>query len=75
MLDHVRSLYPKESEEFALLAQIDEKRLPRHVAIIMDGNGRWAKQKNLAENSRAQRRRGNRPGHHRNGRPLGHQIL
>ena len=21
--------------------------LPRHIAIIMDGNGRWAKQKNL----------------------------
>ena len=28
-----------------LRAQIDEKKLPRHVAIIMDGNGRWAKQK------------------------------
>jgi undecaprenyl diphosphate synthase len=25
--------------------QLDPKRLPRHVAIIMDGNGRWAKQK------------------------------
>ncbi|MEN1784813.1 MAG: isoprenyl transferase [Bacteroidota bacterium] len=23
---------------------IDEERLPRHLAIIMDGNGRWAKQ-------------------------------
>lgn len=26
-----------------LLAQIDMTRLPRHVAMIMDGNGRWAK--------------------------------
>ncbi len=23
---------------------LDEKRLPSHVAIIMDGNGRWAKE-------------------------------
>ncbi len=29
----------------ALLEQIDKKRLPKHVAIIMDGNGRWAKEK------------------------------
>jgi undecaprenyl diphosphate synthase len=27
---------------------IDQNRLPRHIAIIMDGNGRWAKQKNLS---------------------------
>lgn len=25
--------------------QIDLDRIPRHVAIIMDGNGRWAKQR------------------------------
>ncbi len=27
-----------------LLQQIDNSRLPRHIAIIMDGNGRWAKE-------------------------------
>lgn len=27
------------------LQQIDMSRLPRHVAMIMDGNGRWAKQR------------------------------
>ena len=25
--------------------QIDKSRVPAHVAIIMDGNGRWAKQR------------------------------
>lgn len=28
-----------------LLNNIDKSRLPRHIAIIMDGNGRWAKEK------------------------------
>jgi len=27
-----------------LLEKIDKDRLPRHIAIIMDGNGRWAKE-------------------------------
>ena len=27
--------------------EVDKNRLPRHIAIIMDGNGRWAKQRSL----------------------------
>ncbi len=29
----------------SLLDQIDKSNLPKHIAIIMDGNGRWAKEK------------------------------
>jgi undecaprenyl diphosphate synthase len=29
----------------SLLQQIDQNKLPRHIAVIMDGNGRWAKEK------------------------------
>jgi undecaprenyl diphosphate synthase len=36
-----------EPVEAALLKQIDLDRLPRHIAIIMDGNGRWAKRRHL----------------------------
>ena len=35
------------SLEESLVRQIDPERLPRHVAIIMDGNGRWARQRRL----------------------------
>ena len=34
------------SEE-ELIALLDKKKLPRHVAITMDGNGRWATRRNL----------------------------
>jgi len=35
------------SEEEDLLRQINLKKVPAHVAVIMDGNGRWAKLKGL----------------------------
>ena len=36
-----------ESDEERLLRLVDLSRLPAHVAIIMDGNGRWAAKRNL----------------------------
>jgi undecaprenyl diphosphate synthase len=38
---------PTGSPEEALVRRIDFARLPRHVAIIMDGNGRWAASRHL----------------------------
>jgi undecaprenyl diphosphate synthase len=35
------------SEEERLLAQLDLYGLPRHVAVILDANGRWAKERHL----------------------------
>jgi undecaprenyl diphosphate synthase len=35
------------SAEAELASRLDLSRLPRHVAIIMDGNGRWARQRRL----------------------------
>lgn len=32
----------------SLLSDIDRDRLPRHVGIVMDGNGRWATRRGLA---------------------------
>jgi undecaprenyl diphosphate synthase len=35
------------SREWALAESLDPGRLPRHVAVIMDGNGRWARRRSL----------------------------
>ncbi len=35
-------LHELSAEEAALYAQLDPERIPQHIAIIMDGNGRWA---------------------------------
>jgi len=34
-------------EEARLLDQLDLRRLPKHIAVIMDGNGRWAQRRHL----------------------------
>jgi undecaprenyl diphosphate synthase len=40
-------LKPASSEESELLEKLDPKRLPQHLAVIMDGNGRWAERRHL----------------------------
>ena len=46
MID-VRKLAEPGSLEETLLEKIDLTRLPRHIAVIMDGNGRWARARSL----------------------------
>jgi len=43
----LESLGPVTAEEAQLLEGLDLSRLPRHVAVIMDGNGRWAQKRHL----------------------------
>ena len=46
MIDVSKLATPGSIEE-TLLEKIDLTRLPRHVAVIMDGNGRWARARSL----------------------------
>jgi undecaprenyl diphosphate synthase len=46
MIDLSKLAEPGSIEE-SILEKLDLKRLPRHVAVIMDGNGRWAKSRHL----------------------------
>ena len=46
-LDQLRAWIPPGGPEDALVGQVVPERIPRHVAIIMDGNGRWAAQRHL----------------------------
>ena len=41
------SLKSESREEAQLLEKLDLRRLPRHIAVIMDGNGRWAERRHL----------------------------
>jgi undecaprenyl diphosphate synthase len=46
-LQDILSVVPPGSPEEGLARQVNFDRLPRHVAVIMDGNGRWAAQRHL----------------------------
>jgi undecaprenyl diphosphate synthase len=46
-LDEILAVVPPGSAEEALARQVDFERLPQHIAVIMDGNGRWAAQRHL----------------------------
>jgi len=46
-LDHLLAWIPPGHPDQILAREIHSDRLPVHVAIIMDGNGRWAEQRHL----------------------------
>ena len=46
-LQDLLAVLPAGSPEEALARQVNFDRLPEHVAVIMDGNGRWAAQRHL----------------------------
>src|SRR5258708_24182983 len=46
-LDQLLAWIPPGSSDDALARQVNFEQLPAHVAIIMDGNGRWAAQRHL----------------------------
>jgi len=45
--DELRAWVPAGDPDGMLVEQINFERLPVHVAVIMDGNGRWAAQRHL----------------------------
>ncbi|MCA1589358.1 MAG: isoprenyl transferase [Acidobacteria bacterium] len=45
MHENFTDILKPNSAERRLLSAIDDARLPSHVAVIMDGNGRWAKKR------------------------------
>ena len=47
MFEDLKGFIKPGTEEESLVNEIDFTRLPKHVAVIMDGNGRWAKKRHL----------------------------
>ena len=50
MLDFFSKKGNEDSEEIVLI----EDKMPKHIAIIMDGNGRWAKKRVFLINEKIQ---------------------
>ncbi len=46
-LEQLLTTIPPGSPDESLARQVNVERLPAHVAVIMDGNGRWAEQRHL----------------------------
>ena len=46
-LEQLLAWIPPGSSDEALATQVNFEQLPAHIAIIMDGNGRWAAQRHL----------------------------
>jgi len=47
MVTKLKELVQAGTDEYRLAEQINPERIPVHIAVIMDGNGRWAKQRGL----------------------------
>ena len=45
-------ILPPGSREYELARTLDAQRLPAHVGIIMDGNGRWARRRSCLDGIR-----------------------
>jgi undecaprenyl diphosphate synthase len=43
-LERIRARFP-QADPAGLLADVPASRIPRHIAVIMDGNGRWAEER------------------------------
>lgn len=50
MIKKLEEIVKEGTEEYSLAQQVDPARVPVHMAVIMDGNGRWAKERGLKRN-------------------------